>query len=55
VSTVEVEKARFINEIKLQSYGYAALMSVTFTAIVNRITHFHLKKINMIDSLKSVE
>jgi len=30
-------------------------MSSAFTVLVNFITHFNLKKINMIDSLKSVE
>ena len=55
VGTVEIEKASFINVIKWQSYLFAAGMSALFTFIVNRITHFNLKKINMIDSLKSVE
>lgn len=55
VSTIEVDMARFINEIKPVSYAYAAAFSVFFTWIVNRITHFALKRINMIDSLKSVE
>ena len=55
VSTVEIDKASFINRIKPLSYVYAAAMSSLFTFIVNWITHFNLKKINMIDSLKSVE
>ena len=55
VSTVEIEKACFINRIKPLSYVLAAAMSASFTLLVNWITHFNLKKINMIDSLKSVE
>lgn len=55
VATVEIEKARFVNEVRMMSFVYSALMSVIFTCIVNFITHFNLKKIDMIDSLKSVE
>ena len=55
VSTVEIEKACFINRIKPLSYVLAIAMSASFTLLVNWITHFNLKKINMIDSLKSVE
>lgn len=55
VSTVEVESARFIHQIKVASYIYSAILSIMFTVIVNIITHFNLKKIDMIESLKSVE
>ena len=55
VSTVEIESARFIHQIKVASYIYSVLLSIMFTVIVNIITHFNLKKIDMIESLKSVE
>ena len=55
IRTVEIEKARFIRHISPQSFLYAALLSITFTLIVNIITHFSLKRIDMIESLKSVE
>lgn len=55
ISTVEMETARFIRHIKFNSYIYASLISCFFTIIVNFVTHFTLKKINMIESLKSVE
>lgn len=55
IGTVEMETARFIRNIKLNSYIYASLISCFFTIIVNFVTHFTLKKINMIESLKSVE
>lgn len=55
VGTVEIERARFMNWIHVPSYVYAALFSVFFTIIVNFVTHFKLKKIDMIESLKSVE
>ena len=37
------------------SYLYSAIISIVFTLIVNFVTHFSLKKIDMIESLKSVE
>lgn len=55
ITTVEIEKARFIHQIKFNSYLYASIISGLFTLIVNIITHFNLKKIDMIESLKSVE
>lgn len=55
ITTVEIEKARFIHQISLESYLYAVCISCLFTIIVNFITHFSLKKIDMIESLKSVE
>lgn len=55
VSTVEIEYVRFIHIIKPLSFLYSAIMSFVFTLIVNFITHFSLKKIDMIESLKSVE
>ena len=55
ISTVEIEKARFLRGISIYSYIISALISVLFTVIVNIVTHFSLKKIDMIESLKSVE
>lgn len=55
ITTVEIEKARFLKRICFNSYIYAAGMSFIFTLIVNIVTHFSLKKIDMIESLKSVE
>lgn len=55
VDTVEVEIVRFIHRINMLSFIMSALMTITFTIIVNIITHFTLKKIDMIESLKSVE
>ena len=55
VSTVEIEKCRFIHQIKYTSYIYAVLISMMFTVIVSVVTHFILRKIDMVESLKSVE
>ena len=55
ISTVEIEKATFMKDVKLMSHIYSATLTVLFTISVNYITHFMLQKINMIESLKSVE
>lgn len=55
IGTVEIDKARFLHHISLESYIYTSIISILFTIIVNGITHFKLKKIDMIASLKSVD
>ena len=55
ISTCETEALRFPRIILPQSYLYAALITNAFTIIVNIATYFALKKIDMIESLKSVE
>ncbi len=55
IATVEIERARFIRHIVFSSYLFAAIIAFIFTFIVNFVTHFNLKKIDMIESLKSVE
>ena len=55
IGTCEINMLRFIKEIKPMSYVYATLITVIFTFIVNFATYFSLKKIDMIESLKSVE
>ena len=55
IGTVEMENYRFLRRINPLSFVYAALISSFFTIVVNFVTHFTLKKIDMIESLKSVE
>lgn len=55
IETVEIEKGKFVADVKTMSYIYSSLLTVVFTLLVNFISHFSLKKINMIESLKSVE
>ena len=55
IDTVEIEAVRFIRHINVVSFIGAALITIVFTLIVNLITHYSLKKIDMIESLKSVE
>ncbi len=55
MGTCEINMLRFSKTIKPISYVYASLITVVFTLIVNIATYFALKKIDMIESLKSVE
>ena len=55
LKTVEIDMASFVLDINLSSYFISASLAFIFTIIVNIITHFNLKKIDMIESLKSVE
>ena len=55
VNTVEIEIVRFIHHINLSSYLITSFMIMLFTIIVSIIIHYALKKIDMIESLKSVE
>ncbi len=55
IITCEIEDLRFLREILPQSYVYAILITAGFSISVNFIIHFTLKKIDMIESLKSIE
>lgn len=55
IGTCEINMLRFAKVINPLSYLYAILITIVFTIIVNVITYFALKKIDMISSLKSVE
>lgn len=55
IGTCEINMLRFSRTIQPMSYVYSALITIGFTLIVNLVTYFSLKKIDMIESLKSVE
>lgn len=55
LGTCEVGMLRFKKIVLPQSYIYSALITIVFTYIINFMTYFSLKKIDMIESLKSVE
>lgn len=55
ISTCEPDYIMFVRHVDKLSYVAAALITIAFTFIVNLMTHFNLKKIDMIDSLKNVE
>ena len=55
LGTCEINMLRFPRVIHTISYVYSILITVGFTIIVNIVTYFALKKIDMIESLKSIE
>lgn len=55
LKTCELDITMFDPNIEILSYVWGILITVFFAIIVNIITYFSLKKIDMIESLKSVE
>ena len=55
LGTCEINILRFEKVIHPISYLYATVITLVFSIIVNIVTYFALKKIDMIGSLKSVE
>ena len=55
IGTCEINMLRFSKIVHPISYLYALLITILFTVIVNIATYFALKKIDMIESLKSIE
>ena len=55
IDLIEIDKLFFIKNLGFNTYLYSGLLTILFTIIINFVSHFILKKINMIDSLKSVE
>lgn len=55
IITAEVDAVMFAPDISVPCFLFAAALTVLFTLIVNITLHFQLKKINMVESLKSVE
>ena len=55
IGIIEVDSTVFLKHIKPLSYLFSFLITVFLTIIVQIFTYFKLKKINMIESLKSIE
>ena len=55
IKTCELDMLMFNPQIRFMSYIYGILITAIFTIIVSIGTYFALKKIDMIESLKSVE
>ncbi len=55
LNTAETDVVMFGREIYWYSYVMAALLTVAFALLVNVVMHFKLKKVSMVESLKSVE
>ena len=55
IVTVEVESVMFGRNIDLSSFIYGFALTFLFSLLVNGAMYFKLKKIDMVESLKSVE
>ena len=55
ISSCETDNLMFLRNIEVSSYVISTIITISFTLLVNVLTHFNLKKIDMIDSLKNVE
>ena len=52
---LEVDTLVFLKTIKIESYIYASILTFIFALIMQVVTYLKIKKIDMIESLKSVE
>lgn len=55
VNTAEVDVVLFVHGLPVSAYLLSAGLTIVFILLVNQIVHFSLKKIDMVESLKSVE
>lgn len=52
---LEVDTLVFLKTIKIESYIYAAVLTFIFALIMQVVTYLKIRKIDMIESLKSIE
>lgn len=55
IFTTEVDLIMFGRQIYVPSYVYSILLTIAFSILVNFFMYFQLKKIDMVESLKSTE
>ena len=55
INTVEVDMVMFGRTIKPLSYVWSFLLTMLFSVLVNLVMERKLRKINMVESLKSVD
>ena len=55
IETVEVDSVMFGRNIDPSSFLYALLFTILFSLIINGVMYFKLRKIDMVESLKSIE
>ena len=55
IKSVEIDLMMFGRETDPRSYVWAAILTVIFSVIANLMAHFKMKKIDMVESLKSAE
>lgn len=55
ITTVEIDMVMFGRQLYASTFIIAAVLTAVFAAVVNFVMHFRIKKIDMIESLKSIE
>ncbi|MBR3161331.1 MAG: FtsX-like permease family protein [Bacilli bacterium] len=55
VDTLEIRMVQFNKDLLFRNYIVSLLLMIAFSIIVGQLIHFRLRKINMIESLKSIE
>lgn len=55
ILTAEIDLLMFAREIMPRSYVLSIVFTLAFSVLINGVMYFQLKKINMVESLKSVE
>ena len=55
IGTIEMEYMIFGHGLHTRSYLYAVILTVIFSLSVNFFSYFYIRKIDMVESLKSVE
>ena len=55
ILTAEIDLMMFGREIKRISHLYSICLTILFSVLVNLFMHFRLKKLDMVESMKSVE
>lgn len=55
VGVVDIDQLTFSTRLEPLSFVLAVVMTIVFAILVNVVMHFKLKKISMVESLKSVE
>lgn len=55
VRSTEIDLMMFGRQTAPSAYAYAAILTMLFSVLVNVLAHFKMKKIDMVESLKSAE
>ena len=55
IVTCEIDVIKFVRQIKPFSYFLSAVFTFLFSFIVNKITRFQIRAVDMVESFKSVE
>ena len=55
IDTISMDYMIFGRGLHMKSYVYAVILTVVFSLSVNFFSFFSIRKINMVESLKSVE